>query len=270
MSNFLTLDDSSELKIGFPPPLLGPEPVRLPAATVGEGLLAIALPGGILSDANPFYPDRLSLVAGLKAQIAKGKPELVRLGMEIALSINLVEAEVSGVSLVGCTREAVAHWRNVYGSQQLKFSYEFVAQVAHGQEDSYLCDLPVARHSYEQRMLVSHKSGKKSETCFERIGECGDYALWRATTTLPRWHQVRLHAMECGLKIPGEGLYDEVPPLDWHGFAGKPSKLRGLVPTGQLPIHLSRIEAIEGVVFQAIETPPGGKLGQVWKEFAPK
>lgn len=252
--------------IGFPPPLLGDQPVRLPVGRVGEGLLAIALPGDVLSEAHPLYAGRPSIIAGLQAQLRQGKPELERLGMEVALAVNFLEPETSGLLLVGITRAGVQQWRNAFGSSQLSFTYEFVALAGADLPEEITCDLPVARHKREERMLISHKTGKKSRTVFRRVATRGAYALWTAETTLPRMHQVRLHAMECGLRIPGEPLYGQEPPLTWAQLKGRDGKDEPIA--ARVLVHLARIAGGEG--FTPVATPPEGRVGQLWAEFAPE
>lgn len=272
MPDTIILDSDADLKIGFPPPMLGPEPVRLPAAQVGEGLLALALPGGVVSDAHPFYRDAPCVIASLQAQLREEKPELQRLGMDVALAVNCVEPEISGLLLVAMNRAGVERWRNAYGSGQLQFTFEFVAAANASVANEVVCDLPVARHKArhksEPRMLVSHKTGKKSRTEFRRKARKDDFEIWTATTTLPRLHQIRLHAMEIGLKLPGDALYEGLPMLTWGALKGKKG------PGGECPIlerpliHLKRIEAIDGLEgFMAVESRPEGRLAQIWAEF---
>jgi len=256
--------DGSVARIGFPPPLLGPEPVRLAAAPAGDGLLALALPGGLLSDAHPFYPDQPSVVAGLQAQLKNGKPELERLGFETALAINLIEPEVSGVLLVGTTREGIEHWRNAWGSQRLTFLYEFVARSDPQLPDSLECALPLARRRDAPGMRVSHRSGKKSRTAFFRIAQRGELALWRATIQLPRVHQLRIHAAETGLALPGESLYAAHPPLT-RAQAGQYAKRPGEVMENNPVIHLAEIR---GPGLPAIQAPWPAPRERVRRWFA--
>lgn len=261
----IVLNNQTELKIGFPPPLLGEEPVRLPAAPVGEGLLAVALPGGLLSEAHPLYPDSPSVIAGLQRQLQVGKPELAKLGMQIALSVNFIEPEVSGLLLVGLNRAGVEQWRNAFGSMQLTFTYELIAATNPEQLDEIVCELPVARHKQKPLMLISNKTGKKSRTVFQRVAVRGAYTLWRATTNLPRVHQIRLHAMECGFAVPGEWLYSKHAPLTWSMLEGKASKDGERAITSRPLVHLARIEG--GERFPPIVATLEGQEGRLWAEF---
>ncbi|GHB94239.1 pseudouridine synthase [Cerasicoccus arenae] len=272
MPDAITIDFKTELKIGFPPPLLGDEPVRLSAAVAGDGLLALALPGGFPSEAHPFFPKAHTVIAGLQAQLRAKKPELERLGMEVALSVNFLEPESSGLLLVAYTRAGVERWRNAFGSSQIEFTYELIVKANAELADELVCDLPVARHKArhksESRMLVSHKTGKKSHTVFRRGAVCGGYERWTATTALPRLHQIRLHAMEVGLCIPGETLYGEIPPLTWSVLKGPEARGdRGGIVERPL-VHLARIRMVEGLTgLEPLECPPEGPLARIWAEF---
>lgn len=60
-------------------------------------------------------------------------------------------------------------------------------------------------------MAVSHAAGRKCVTVFTPVRVFGRWTRWEARTHENRPHQVRLHAWECGLAIPGDGLYGRVP-----------------------------------------------------------
>lgn len=223
--------------IGFPPPLLGAEPLRLPLLLAEAGLLALNLPGAMASDAHPLNPAGAKLVAhALREQLAAGKPELQRLGVEVIQSISYLEPECSGVALYATSRAATELWRNVYGSRQMGFRFLLVCEGAPNLPDELSCDLPIAPHRDGGRMLVSHKSGKKTHTVFRRLAVGKETmeekrnllpakALWEAVTDFPRPHQIRLHAFEAGLRLCGEALYATVPPLylsDSKGLRRRP------------------------------------------------
>jgi len=236
--------------------------MRLPTAMVSDGLIAILLPGGLLSEADPLYTGQPSVIAGIQSQLRAGKPELKRLGFEVALAINFLERETSGVFLVGLTRAAVKHWRDALGSLQLRFTYEFLARVNTGLEDIVICDLPLARHQHQPRMIVSHRTGKKCQTRFRRLARSGEIELWRGETKFPRPHQIRLHAMECRLELPGETLYRQSPPLTWADFGGT-----GQIATFGPVLHLAEIVADGRLGLPRIRAHLPERLHRVWKCF---
>lgn len=237
---------SKKHAIGFPAGLLGERALRLPVLHAGEGYLVISKPAGMLADAHPEEPDYPSMVAGLVAQA--GKPELMRLGVQTPYAVCAPDAQVSGLAFIACNKDSAAHYRNLYGSYKMRMSFTFLAQTSARAEDSFDCMLPIAAHSHEPCMLVSHKTGKQAETAFRRIERLGDWDLWEAHTTYLRRHQIRLHAMECGLNIVGESLYSQAPPIYLsqlkRRYVGR-SNEKPLYPTIALHMHHLSVETAE-------------------------
>lgn len=249
--------------IGFAPPLLGAEPVRLPVLGHGQGLLALNLPGGIAADADPLNASGTPLVVqGLREQVATGKPELMRLGIGAAQSIFNLEPEMSGIALFGVNKQGVEFWRNAYGSELLRLRFLLFCERAPDLPDSLECTLPIARHREEAQMLVSHKSGKKTFTTFRRLAVTQqptgrhnplfDKELWEASCTYLRPHQVRLHAHEIGLRICGESLYAKVPSFYLSELKGLRRPLAGERVLWAAPmVHLGGIEPVDAAALTA-------------------
>ena len=106
------------------------------------------------------------------------------------------------------------------------------------------CSLPLSRHREQQRVVVSHRSGKIASTTFRRIESFGSVSRWEAKTFYSRIHQIRIHAAESGLGILGERLYRSVPLVYMSHLkrrfrrSGKPER-----PIyGHIALHLRRIE----------------------------
>lgn len=240
--------------IGFAPPLLGPEPVRLPVVAAAEGLLALNLPGGLAADADPLNPQGAPLVAqALREQLAAGKPELARLGLKSVQSVFNLEPEMSGLALYAMSRRAAELWRNAYGSELLRLRFLLICERTPDLPDTLDCDLPIARHRDGGQMLVSHKSGKKTFTSFRRLAVAKmpkgrhnplfEKELWEATATYMRPHQIRLHAHELGLRVCGEGHYAQVPSFYLSELKGLRRRLDGEALLWTQPmIHLAGVE----------------------------
>lgn len=193
--------------IGFPPPLLGAEPHRLPVVASGPGWLVLDKPVGPLIDAHPWYPGAPSLVAGLRVQAEAGKPELEPFAISHVAAVHFLEAEATGLALITLDRDRKAELRNLVGSSLVTFRYRFFVRK---QPDGEVCEcsLPLSGDDAGCQAVINRKKGKKSHTAFRRIMDYGLCAEWEATTTLPRPHQVRLHARESGLSLIGDTLYD--------------------------------------------------------------
>ena len=87
-----------------------------------------------------------------------------------------------------------------------------------------VCGLPIAVHNEKPCMIVSHKSGKFANTSFDPIQQHGKYQLWQASTTYHRIHQVRIHALESGLNIIGDEVYNPSPKSKKHYTPGKQTR----------------------------------------------
>ena len=201
--------------IGFPPPLLGEEPRRLPILYLAQGLVALKKPVGVLPEAHPWYPKQLTIVQGIKAQLKKEKPELQRCGVECVYALHHMGPEESGVLILAVHKDSREYWRNAYGSRLLTFNYRiWVRPQKPIATDEIRCGLPIAVHNKKAEALVSHKTGKRCETFFKRLGKNENgVEQWQATTTYLRPHQIRLHAFEVGLPIAGDVLYGGAEPL---------------------------------------------------------
>ena len=204
--------EPSEL-IGFPVPLLGDRPVRLPILWRAreDGLLALLKPADVASLPDNWYRQTPVLAHALNHQIEGEKPELQRLGLvKELLAVNIIDPELWGPVIFAEDREQMERLRNTLGSGMWSFTFRFVAQGG-GNSDRLQCSLPIARHRTEPRMLVSQTSGKQSLTLFRRVAQMGKLAEWEATIAYPRFHQLFVHARESGLSICGDLKYGSVP-----------------------------------------------------------
>lgn len=194
LPNFLSGKASTKLKILFNK----------------EGILALEKPTGVLIDAYPWYPDCPSIIYTLKQEMLKGK--LADYHFESNYSIYALEPEVSGIALIATNKNSSNALRNLFGSYKMLFRFVFLTQGIIS-EDSVTCELPIAKHYREKRALVSNKTGKKAKTLFNLIAKHDNYHIWEAKTDYLRMHQIRLHAMESGIPILGDNLYNT---LDRH------------------------------------------------------
>jgi 23S rRNA-/tRNA-specific pseudouridylate synthase len=171
-----------------------------------------------------------------------------------------LDGEISGIFLVAKTKQSTAELRNCYGSQLFTFTFDLLTlPMALGK--IITCDLPIAQHSSNHTMVVSHKTGKKSRTDFRFVENVGPYEHWQATTCFLRPHQIRLHAHECGLGIIGENLYASHGINVTKKFLKTPN-LENHWSTQYLPIHLSCLGINSS---QKIESPLPKKFQSLMK-----
>jgi 23S rRNA-/tRNA-specific pseudouridylate synthase len=194
--------------LGFPAPLLGMKPARLPVLFDDGDLLALAKPVGVLVQEDAWFRKVPVLVEAIRHQSLSGKPEFERLGIsrEGLWAITDLDPECHGPVLFSRQRPRAEALRNALGSGNLEFTFCILSK-GEVEEDSFDCDLPITRHREKPRMLVSHTTGKIAHTRFQKIGVEGAYQSWIAQTNYPRRHQIPLHAMESGLPILGDERY---------------------------------------------------------------
>ena len=200
----------------FPPHTLTESSAALPVLFRGNGIVALSKPAGVPADEHPWNAGAPTLCGELRKRLAQGSPAALALGLTRPAAVLPTDAACSGIVLLADRENGASDaWRNAAGSEQLRFSFVFLAKPSAGtpREDEFFCRLPVAAHFSEPRALISSSTGKKSETHFSRLEKFGKWELWRAETTFPRLHQIRLHAAESGLPVVGDTLYGRVPPV---------------------------------------------------------
>lgn len=199
----------AEPNLTISPGLFSKETNELKVLYSTEGILALEKPKGIITDAHPWYPNSPSLVHALNQQY-KLYPQSFQYPFEKAFSIYFLEPEITGIALLATNKNTAAYLRNEFGSEHLLFKFLLLAKskLPSEQEKTLECDLPLAKHFDQNIMIVSNKSGKKTKTKFKWLSDQPNgYQLWEAQTHYLRMHQIRIHAMECGLQILGEKEY---------------------------------------------------------------
>jgi 23S rRNA-/tRNA-specific pseudouridylate synthase len=202
--------------LGFPPPLLGERPARVPLVWDHPRGFALDKPVGVQVLPDNWFPQVPVLAEAINYQRSRGKGELLRLGLgeEEARAIFQSEPEMAGLVLFAKDAEAAAFWGNACGSDQFEFTVHFLSARSPQGAEVLECDLPIARHGgQQQRMLVSHRSGKKTQTRFQFLGRRGRYSLWEAKTPFLRVNQIPLHAFEVGLAVVGDRTYAGESPF---------------------------------------------------------
>jgi len=207
-----------EPMVGFPPGLLGAQPLRLRVVHHEDGLLALEKPPGVLIEPDPFWPEVPDIVSGLRQQAAQGKPELAAYALDKPRAVYDLDPDIAGLALIGTHADAATRLRDAYGSRLWQFTFRLLAEETEDAREhghAFTCDLPLLRDREGlPRMQVSHRHGKKSATAFSREATLpGGLSLWRAQTDYPRLLQVRTHAMERGLRIVGDAPHQGRPPL---------------------------------------------------------
>jgi 23S rRNA-/tRNA-specific pseudouridylate synthase len=195
--------------VGFPAPLLGAENLRLKVLYMDKDLLALERGPNLLAGPHPWHPELPVLSEALNTQLAAGKPELLRLGLDPKKRVEPVfhvDPGVAGVAIFALGAKAATKARNAFGSCQWTMRFQLLA-VGGPESGEAVCSQPVARHNALPMALVSTTTGKKTETHFKRLETFGKYALWEAETSYYRADQLPVHAAELGIDICGELFY---------------------------------------------------------------
>ncbi|MDR2735500.1 MAG: hypothetical protein LBB20_01505 [Puniceicoccales bacterium] len=122
-----------------------------------------------------------------------------------------LEYNISGCSIIATHRESSGLLRNAYGSEALLFKFTVLCRDTEHLDSEIVCNLPLAKHFSKPMAVISRSTGKKSQTKFSLIERIGNFSIYEASCNYLRYHQVRLHGANCGLKILGEDTYDYVP-----------------------------------------------------------
>jgi 23S rRNA-/tRNA-specific pseudouridylate synthase len=174
-----------------------------------------------------------------------------------------LDDEISGVLIVAKEKTSAAKLRNSFGSQALRFTFEFLTfSSAVAKNKPVVCDLPIGQHWSDSRMVISTKTGKKSRTEFVFTENIGDFELWTANCTFLRHHQIRLHAEECGLTIVGENLYSAAKGMGIAKKFAKGIQAGSHWSEKYFPLHLVSVECED---FPKICAPPPKKFQSLVK-----
>lgn len=209
-------------QFGFPPPLLGEQPLRLKAAFEPGCWLAVEKPAGIWARPDSsIRSEAPSLDEAIWKQLQRQLPSWQVLKVEKGFrprSAFPLDVDVEGVGLWGLSEPWSKRLRNACGSGEARFEFEFFSKSRAEVASEFQVNLPVAQHLQDpHRWLISHKTGKKSLTHFAQLATWprADVALWKALTEYPRGHQVRVHAQDAGIAILNDTVYggDSSPAL---------------------------------------------------------
>ena len=195
--------------IGFPPGMLADAPFRMPVIGESDGWIAVEKPTGVGMREHPWDAGVPDMDAALNKQLQAEKPELVKRGATLFGSAYYLDPAISGVALFAKNRDSLTELKNLVGSAELRYRFFFVTKArAAGGAKEVVADAPLLPHNTKPKMIPSSAKGKKSTTEFKLLSESHlGWALWEATTSFLRPHQVRVHAAVQELPVMGDVLY---------------------------------------------------------------
>ena len=195
--------------IGFPPGMLADAPFRMPVIGESDGWIAVEKPTGVGMREHPWDAGVPDMDAALNKQLQAEKPELVKRGATLFGSAYYLDPAISGVALFAKNRDSLTELKNLVGSAELRYRFFFVTKArAAGGAKEVVANAPLLPHNTKPKMIPSSAKGKKSTTEFKLLSESHlGWALWEATTSFLRPHQVRVHAAVQELPVMGDVLY---------------------------------------------------------------
>lgn len=258
----MSVKSNKKNAVGFPPPLLGEAPYRLPVLGETADWLALDKPAGIGVRAYPWdaEPD---LDAALNTQLRAGKPELVRREATLFGSVYYLDPVISGVAVFAKNRDALADLRNRFGSGDCRFRFQFVsAAQPTGSAAEMRADAPLLTHNVKPKMIPSTAKGKKSFTDFKRIAESPKgWALWEASVDFFRPHHVRAHAAVMEIPVMGDELYGGAEAPTQRDLHPKKQRAGLNFPSFHgVALHLAEVQLVPGDPEMTIYCEPSKHL----------
>lgn len=247
--------------IGFPPPLLGETPLRLPVLGETADWIALEKPAGVGTRAYP-WDDEPDMDAALNTQLQAGKPELLRRGATFFGSVYYLDPAISGVAVFAKNRDALADLRNRFGSGDCRFRFQFITAAQPGVEASLRADAPLMLHNVKPKMIPSTAKGKKAFTDFKRIAESPKgWALWEATVDFFRPHHVRAHAAVLEIPVMGDTVYGGPKAPAQRDLHPKKQRAGLNLPSFHgIALHLAEVQLIPGEAESTIFCEPSKHL----------
>ena len=195
--------------IGFPPGMLADAPFRMPVIGESDGWIAVEKPPGVGIREHPWDAGVPDMDAALNKQLQAEKPELVKRGATLFGSAYYLDPAISGVALFAKNRDSLTELKNLVASAERRYRFFLVTKArAAGGAREVVADAPLLPHNTKPKMIPSSAKGKKSKTEFKLLSESSSgWALWEATTSFLRPHQVRAHAAVQELPVLGDVLY---------------------------------------------------------------
>ena len=208
----------------------------------------ISFPAGVLSNKREKLPiiylcdDFFVLLKPDNVALKRISEHLAGQNDLVSREIFPLDDEIAGPIIFAKNKETFDNLRNIYGSQLMEFNFIFITDEGDlGTTSTHDCSLPIAKHFDEDKMLISHTTGKKSFTTFNFVKNISSYEMWSARCKFVRHHQVRLHAAEIGIPVLNDKIYSSMKSVDFTKKFNKKSEDERHWTEDYLPIYLSKL-----------------------------
>jgi len=219
---------------------------EVPVLYEDDFLLALDKPSGLLTSPDRYDPARPNLMKLLHAGIAAQKPWALERNLTYLSNAHRLDFETSGIILLAKTKSVLVALADMFGSEKPVKQYLALASGA-PPADQFEIDAPLGPHPVKPGIMrVDRKNGKKSRTRFEVLDnfDLFGYVLLKCEPVTGRTHQIRVHALDAGLKIVGDTLYGGKPlwlsrlKKDYHLKPGREE--RPLI--SRVALHAERLQ----------------------------
>lgn len=221
---------------------------RIPILYEDRSVLAIDKPPGWMLVPVSWQNTEWNLQAALLSSIARGAFWARSRGLRFLRYVHRLDAETTGVLLLGKSPGAVNALGRLFESRRLHKAYLAVV-AGKPAESAWECRLPLGpdpRHI--GRIRVDRHGGKPAETAFEVLEARWDargqpLTLIEARPRTGRTHQIRVHLCAAGCPVVGDPLYGPGQGVDLARGAPYSMGLRAVRleysdPFTRRPVHI--------------------------------
>lgn len=184
---------------------------EIPILFENEEVMVIDKPSGLHVRADDLEPNLPALNLLLVDHIERGVAWTKEMGVTFLRPTHDLDAEASGVLIIGKSEEACRKIHNQFYSHDYLIDYLLIIQGAPVEEE-FSVDAKLAMHGKRPGVYcVSKTRGKKAVSRYKVEEHFVGYSVLAAQCNPNRLHQARVHLRYLGPCLVGDHLYNGVP-----------------------------------------------------------
>jgi 23S rRNA pseudouridine1911/1915/1917 synthase len=186
-------------------PGLDPIPILFEDRTV----LAIDKPAGWMLIPFTWQRTNRNLQAAIESSIAAGNFWARSRNLKYLRHAHRLDAETTGILLFAKSQGALNKLGELFEQRQMEKVYLAVV-AGEPKQAVWTCSKPIGPVPKEfGRMRIDLKEGKPAETLFKVLASHDQRTLIECRPVTGRTHQIRVHLLDAGLTIVGDGMYGD-------------------------------------------------------------